>query len=61
MISELLEVAKTGVERAMLLQSGYANETDEATARSIRGQIHTAIQQTRHCNDLLGALEQRES
>lgn len=30
--AQLLEIAKTGVERAMLLQSSYANETDEVTA-----------------------------
>jgi type I restriction enzyme M protein len=29
---QLLEIAKTGVERATLLQRGYANETDEVTA-----------------------------
>jgi hypothetical protein len=29
---QLLAIAKTGVERAMLLQSGYTNETDETTA-----------------------------
>ncbi|AFZ18811.1 hypothetical protein [Allocoleopsis franciscana] len=29
---QLLEIAKTGVEWAILLQRGYANETDEATA-----------------------------
>jgi hypothetical protein len=29
---QLLETAKTGVERTMLLQSGYANETDESVA-----------------------------
>jgi hypothetical protein len=28
----LLEIAKTGVERAILLQRGSTNETDEATA-----------------------------
>ncbi|PHM11529.1 hypothetical protein CK516_02005 [Nostoc sp. 'Peltigera malacea cyanobiont' DB3992] len=29
---QLLEIAKTGVEGAILLQRGSANETDEATA-----------------------------
>ncbi len=29
---QLLEIAKTGVERAILLQRGYANEEDEERA-----------------------------
>lgn len=29
---QLLKIAKTGVERAILLQGGYANETDGQAA-----------------------------
>jgi hypothetical protein len=39
---QLLKIAKTEVERAILLRRGYANETDEATTTTwINEQLET--------------------
>ncbi len=40
---QLLEIAKTGVERAILLQRGYANEKDEERAISWMSQQLEAL------------------